>query len=120
MLDLWCFMRDLLDKLKDILEDIKAQNIVTIDVKNITTFADYLVICTGRSKRHVYSIADNVKENTKKLLAKKPNSQGLEACEWVIVDLGSIIVHIMLPEIRDFYQLEKLWDKDLIMTANTK
>lgn len=96
-----------LSKVQAILADIQATNVVTIHVAPITSIADDLIICTGRSKRHVAAIADSL---TVLKTANQPiRAQGLGSCEWVIVDCHDIVVHIMQPEIRDFYQLEKLW-----------
>lgn len=106
----------MLEKLQEILQDIKAEQTTVINVKTLTNIADYIVICTGRSKRHSSAIAEHVKENIKKLIDFNPVIQGLESSEWIIVDLQDVVLHIMLDEIRNFYQLEKLWDKDLIIS----
>ncbi len=111
-------MNNLLSELNKILENIKAQDITIINVKKMSSFTDYLVICTSRSKRHGRSISEHVRQNIKHMVDKKPNAQGLKASEWIIVDMNFIVLHIMLPEIREFYQLEKLWDKDLIVSTN--
>ena len=106
----------MLNKLQDTLQDIKAEQVIAIDVQALTNITDYIVICTGRSKRHAAAIADHVKQSIKDYTDIKPVIQGLESSEWVIVDLQDIVLHIMLNEIRDFYQLEKLWDKELIIS----
>ncbi len=89
-------------------EDIKAQNVVLLDVRNLTTITDHMLICSGTSGRHVKSIADAVVRAAKEANAK-PSIEGLQEAEWVLVDLGSVVVHIMQAQARAFYQLEKLW-----------
>lgn len=92
------------------LEDRKAQNIRYIDVKGRCSFADILVIASGTSTRHVKSLADNVALEAKKQGMPPFGVEGETEGEWVLVDLGDIVVHVMLPEVRDFYNLEKLWE----------
>ena len=91
------------------LEDNKATNILTLDVRDLTSFADLMIIASGTSNRQVTSIAEKLIEKTKKKNIPPYGSEGLEYGEWVLVDLGDIIVHIMHPATRAHYQLEKLW-----------
>ena len=91
------------------LEDLKANDIITLDVRKLTTVTDMMILCSGRSTRHVKSIADNVEKFAKAKKIDVLSMQGEETSEWIIVDLGSVLVHIMLPETRIFYDLEKLW-----------
>lgn len=91
------------------LDDKKGQKIDVIDVRNRCSFADYIVITTGTSSRHVKSLAMDVTLESKKTGLIPLGVEGMDAGEWVLVDLGDIIVHVMQPSIREFYQLEKLW-----------
>ncbi len=91
------------------LEDVKAQDILVMDVREITSITDYMIIASGTSSRQVKALAQNVAEESKKNGVKLIGTEGEEKAEWVLVDLGDIIVHIMQPATRDFYQLEKLW-----------
>jgi ribosome-associated protein len=91
------------------LDDLKAQDVVQLDVGDITPIADYIIICSGRSNRHVKSIANHLVEQLKAAGAQPLSVTGRELANWVLVDCNAVIVHIMLPETRDYYALEKLW-----------
>ncbi|MBC6904448.1 ribosome silencing factor [Saccharophagus sp. K07] len=95
----------------DALEDLKGQKIVELDVHQLTDIMDHLIIATGTSNRHVKSLADNVVEELKKANHRPLGIEGLELGEWVLIDYGDTVVHIMLQATRDFYELEKLWSK---------
>ncbi len=92
------------------LEDLKAQNITVIDVRDLTTVTDSLVIASGTSDRHVKSLAASVVSQTAIAGYQSLGREGERDGEWVLVDLGDVIVHVMLPRVREFYGLEKLWD----------
>ena len=98
----------LLSVVVESLEDIKAQDIVVIDIA-YTSVADRMIICTGRSQRHVKSIADKVIVASKAHGNMPHGVEGEKIGDWILVDLNDIIVHVMLQEVRDYYQLEKLW-----------
>jgi len=93
------------------LEDLKGKNIVTLDVRELTDITDYMIICTGTSNRHVKSLADNVALELKRQGSPARGIEGADqaATEWALVDFGDIILHVMLPDTRDFYDLESLW-----------
>jgi len=94
------------------LDDLKATDIVALDVTGLTTITDYMVIASGRSDRHVRSIADHVMEKARELGQPVLGVEGHEYGEWVLVDFGDVVVHIMQPRTRDFYKLENLWGMD--------
>ena len=93
----------------DALEELKAKDIREIDVRGKTSIADSLFIASGSSARHVKSIADEVQKFAKKAGVMPLGVEGEQEGEWVLVDLGDVIVHVMLPRIREFYGLERLW-----------
>ncbi len=91
------------------LEELKAKDVREIDVRGKTSIADMLIIASGTSSRHVKSIADEVVKYAKQAGMMPLGVEGQREAEWVLVDLGDIVVHIMLPRIREFYGLERLW-----------
>ena len=96
---------------EEALDDLKAVNTVCMDVSGLTDVMDYLVICSGTSNRHVKSLADNVCMEAKKAGQRPLGVEGEDAGEWVLVDFGDVVVHVMLPATRDFYDLERLWSQ---------
>lgn len=92
------------------LNDLKAIDLITIDIRDLTTLADTMIICTGRSNRHVKSLAEHVVEKAKQAQHSYIKIEGEKEGEWVIVDLADVIVHVMLPTTRAFYNLEDLWE----------
>jgi ribosome-associated protein len=91
------------------LEDMKAEGTVTIDLRGKSAFSDYMVVTTGRSNRHVGAVAENVAKGLKETGIKKVHVEGLPNCDWVLIDSGDVIVHVFRPEVREFYNLERLW-----------
>jgi ribosome-associated protein len=92
------------------LDDLKARDIRVLDVRKLTSITDFMVVASGTSDRHVRSIADHVLERSAAAGHPPLGVEGAEQGEWVLVDLEDVVAHIMQPKIRDFYQLEKLWD----------
>lgn len=98
----------LLNLIQKVLDDNKANDIVTIDLKGKTSIANYMVIASGTSNRHVASLADKLKYELKQN-GYTSSSEGEEKANWVLIDAFDVIVHIFCPEVRDFYNLEKMW-----------
>lgn len=99
----------LLECVRGATEELKAKDLVEIDVIGRSSVADYMVIASGTSSRHVKSIADEVVKFAKKLGVMPLGVEGEREAEWVLVDLGDVVVHVMLPRVREFYALERLW-----------
>lgn len=91
------------------LEDAKAQDVVSLDVRKMTDVADYMIVASGTSTRHVASMADKVADKLRGLGRKPLGIEGQDIGEWVLIDYGDVVVHLMRPQTRDFYNLEKLW-----------
>ncbi len=102
---------DLTQPIVDALEDLKALDIRIVDVRGQTSVTDWLVIASGTSSRHVKSLADHVAQEMKKKGVGAIGSEGADAAEWVLVDFDSVVLHVMQPPIREFYDLERLWDR---------
>lgn len=91
------------------LDDSKAENIVSIDIQGKSSLADHMVIASGRSHRHVAAVADNVLKALKEAGFGNARVEGLSGADWVLIDAGDVIVHVFRPEVREFYNLEKMW-----------
>ena len=91
------------------LDDIKAKDITRLDVRDMTTVTDYMIVASGTSNRHVQALVENVAEKAKAAGHKPLGIEGEEGGEWVLLDLQDALVHVMLPKVREFYNLEKLW-----------
>lgn len=101
------------------LDDNKAEDIVSIDLAGKSALFDYMLIATGRSQRHVGAIADHVVRRLKELGFGRAKIEGMPQCDWVLVDAGDVIVHVMRPEMRDLYPLERLWSDPTPVAAAT-
>jgi ribosome-associated protein len=91
------------------LDEMKAEDIVTIDLTGKSSITDCMVVASGRSSRHVGSVADDVVEHLKKAGLKDIRVEGQPHCDWVLIDAGDVIVHVFRPEVREFYAIEKMW-----------
>lgn len=100
---------ELLAQIITSLEDDKAEDIVTIDLRGRSSVADFMVICSGRSARQVSAIAEKLAERLKVGMNRSARIEGKEQGDWVLIDAQDVIVHVFRPEVRDFYQLEKMW-----------
>ena len=100
---------DLKQVVEDALEDAKARDVVWMDVREQTDITDYMVVASGTSNTHVKAVVNRVLESASSVGCKPIGVEGREEGEWVLIDLGDIVVHVMLPKIREFYDLERLW-----------
>ena len=105
-------MTELVKLITDSMENLKAMDIQVFDVSSITSIADHMVIASGRSDRQVRAIAEKTVETLKQHGHKPLGVEGLDQAEWILIDFGDVIVHIMHPATRAYYQLEKLWSVD--------
>jgi ribosome-associated protein len=91
------------------LEDMKAVDVRALDVRSMTSIMDYMIVASGTSDRHVRSLVNAVVEKAREKGVRPLGMEGEQHAQWALVDLGDVVVHVMRPEVRDFYQLEKLW-----------
>jgi ribosome-associated protein len=98
-----------LDMILSRLDDMKAEETVTIDLRGKSAFSDYMIVTSGRANRHVGAIAENVTKALKETGIKNIHVEGMPNCDWVLIDSGDVIVHVFRPEVREFYNLERLW-----------
>jgi ribosome-associated protein len=110
---------DLVKQIVHWLDEAKAEEIVTIDLAGKSSIGDFMVVATGRSDRHVGAIADQIGRKLKDLGLGRVRVEGMEACDWVLLDTGDIIVHVFRDEVRDFYNLEKMWSADRPVETTT-
>ena len=103
---------ELRDLARAALEEMKAVDITVLDVRKVSSITDYMLVASGTSDRHVRSVTDGVVEKTREAGVKPLGVEGETHAQWALVDLGDVIVHVMRPEVREFYQLEKLWGFD--------
>lgn len=100
-----------LNRILEKLDDMKAENVATIALAGKTSIADYMIVASGRANRHVAALADIVIDDLKQNGDKPLAVAGQESADWIVVDANDIIVHLFRPEVRDFYQLEKMWQE---------
>ena len=94
------------------LDEAKAEDVVTIDLRGKSSIGDFMVVATGRSDRHVGAIADQIQRKLKEQGFGRVRVEGTEACDWVLIDAIDVIVHVFRPEVREFYNLEKMWSAE--------
>jgi ribosome-associated protein len=107
-----------LNIIKNALEDMKSEDMMVLDVKEITSVTDYMIIVSGTSTQHLRSIVNHVRSQAKKHNIPVLGSEGEDTAEWILLDLGNVLVHAMLPGIRSYYELEKLWSVESIEVAS--
>jgi len=105
------------DAVVDALEDIKAQDLAVLPVRHMTSLTDYMVIATGTSNRHVRSLANEVQEKVKEAGGEVIGVEGEQAGEWVLIDLGDVVVHVMQGPVREYYNIDELWGGDATRVA---
>ena len=109
--------RALVKLVVDVLDDLKSESITCLDVRHLTSVTDFMIIANGRSARHARAIANAVVERAKENNCQPIGVEGQDGGEWILVDLADIVVHVMLPKVREFYDLERLWDLDSMEDA---
>ena len=102
----------------NILDDAKAEETVSVDITGKSSLADHMIVTSGRSQRHVGAVADQIIRALRENGFGKPRVEGLPHCDWVLVDTGGVIVHIFRPEVREFYNIEKMWQADFAADAH--
>ena len=100
------------ESLAQALEDDKAEDILFIDLDGKSSLADFMIIASGRSGRHVAALADHLAQDVKKLTGRPASVEGMPNADWVLIDTGDVIVHLFRPEVREFYNLEEIWASD--------
>lgn len=103
----------LLDAVVHWLDEAKAEDIVSIPLQGKSAIGDFMVVASGRNDRHVGAIAEQLRDKLKERGEARVRVEGLNACDWVLIDTGDIIVHVFRPEVREFYNLEKMWQADI-------
>lgn len=95
------------------LEEAKAEEVVTIPLEGKSSIGDYMIVASGRNDRHVGAIAEQLREKIKATGETRVRVEGMNTCDWVLIDAADIIVHVFRPEVREFYNLEKMWQADV-------
>ena len=94
------------------LDEAKAEDVIAINLEGKSSVGDFMIIASGRSARHVGAVADQLRRKLKETGQGNVQAEGAETCDWVLLDTGDIIIHIFRPEVREFYNLEKMWQTD--------
>jgi ribosome-associated protein len=104
--------RSLVEAIAGWLDDAKAEDIVTIDIAQKSSIGDYMVVASGRTDRHVSAIAEQLRDKLREAGVERVRIEGQPQCDWVLIDANDVIVHVLRPEVRGFYNLEKMWLAD--------
>jgi ribosome-associated protein len=110
--------RALVEVILNCLDDAKAEQTIAVDITGKSSLADHMIVTSGRSQRHVGAVADQLVNALRDNGFGKPRVEGLPHCDWVLVDAGDVIVHIFRPEVREFYNIEKMWQADFAADAH--
>ena len=112
--------RDLANLILDVLDEHSAQEIIEIDIRGKSSISDYMIVASGRSNRHVGALSDYLIKSLKNTGKKNIGIEGLKSCDWVLIDVGDVIVHLFRPEVRAFYNIEKIWSMPNPLGLNEK
>ena len=112
--------RDLANLILDVLDEHSAQEIIEIDIRGKSSLSDYMIVASGRSNRHVGALSDYLIKSLKNTGKKNIGIEGLKSCDWVLIDVGDVIVHLFRPEVRAFYNIEKIWSMPSPLGLNEK
>jgi ribosome-associated protein len=112
--------RDLANLILDVLDEHSAQDIIEIDIRGKSSISDYMIVTSGRSNRHVGALSDYLLKSLKNIGKKNIGIEGLKSCDWVLIDVGDVIVHLFRPEVRAFYNIEKIWSMPSPLNLNEK
>lgn len=112
--------RDLANLILDVLDEHSAQDIIEIDIRGKSSISDYMIVTSGRSNRHVGALSDYLIKSLKNIGKKNIGIEGLKSCDWVLIDVGDVIVHLFRPEVRAFYNIEKIWSMPSPLNQNEK
>ena len=112
--------RDLANLILDVLDEHSAQDIIEIDIRGKSSISDYMIVTSGRSNRHVGALSDYLIKSLKNIGKKNIGIEGLKSCDWVLIDVGDVIVHLFRPEVRAFYNIEKIWSMPSPLNLNEK
>ena len=112
--------RDLANLILDVLDEHSAQDITEIDIRGKSSISDYMIVASGRSNRHVGALSDYLIKSLKNIGKKNIGIEGLKSCDWVLIDVGDVIVHLFRPEVRAFYNIEKIWSMPSPMNIDEK
>jgi ribosome-associated protein len=103
-----------------VLDEHSAQDIIEIDIRGKSSISDYMIVTSGRSNRHVGALSDYLIKSLKNIGKKNIGIEGLKSCDWVLIDVGDVIVHLFRPEVRAFYNIEKIWSMPSPLNLNEK